>query len=78
MDNNHLLLLMIHVFRENEEQLLKVKPKKVVKSECLWHNCRSVRLMTLVKQLSDNDTEMPVSLTDPLFFWWGGEIVLTF
>lgn len=25
MDNNHLLLLMIHVFRENEEQLFKVK-----------------------------------------------------
>lgn len=31
MDNNHLLLLMIHVFRENEEQLFKVtsKPKPV-------------------------------------------------
>lgn len=26
MDNNHLLLLMIHVFRENEEQLFKVSP----------------------------------------------------
>lgn len=25
VDNNHLLLLMIHVFRENEEQLFKVK-----------------------------------------------------
>lgn len=24
VDNNHLLLLMIHVFRENEEQLYKV------------------------------------------------------
>lgn len=24
MDNNHLLLLMIHVFKENEEQLFKV------------------------------------------------------
>lgn len=25
VDNNHLLLLMIYVFRENEEQLFKVK-----------------------------------------------------
>lgn len=25
VDNNHLLLLMIHVFRENEEQLFKVQ-----------------------------------------------------
>lgn len=28
MDNNHLLLLMIHVFRENEEQLFKVKTER--------------------------------------------------
>lgn len=27
VDNNHLLLLMIHVFRENEEQLFKVSPR---------------------------------------------------
>lgn len=26
VDNNHLLLLMIHVFRENEEQLFRVSP----------------------------------------------------
>lgn len=25
VDNNHLLLLMIHVFRENEEQLFRVR-----------------------------------------------------
>lgn len=29
VDNNHLLLLMIHVFRENEEQLFKVRAQKL-------------------------------------------------
>lgn len=40
VDNNHLLLLMIHVFRENEEQLLKVH----LKQKCFSHQAISLNL----------------------------------
>ncbi|NWW82305.1 PKHM2 protein, partial [Climacteris rufus] len=35
VDNNHLLLLMIHVFRENEEQLFRVRGSASIKALCL-------------------------------------------
>lgn len=34
VDNNHLLLLMIHVFRENEEQLFKVTTETLFFIHC--------------------------------------------
>lgn len=33
VDNNHLLLLMIHVFRENEEQLFRVSSRNKNESQ---------------------------------------------
>ena len=35
VDNNHLLLLMIHVFRENEEQLFRVRGSPSISREGL-------------------------------------------
>ncbi|NXK88458.1 PKHM2 protein, partial [Formicarius rufipectus] len=41
VDNNHLLLLMIHVFRENEEQLFRVRQLPSVKGQLCLHQPRA-------------------------------------
>lgn len=52
VDNNHLLLLMIHVFRENEEQLFKVKTAFYTITFWLSPLCRACCLMKCCKAAS--------------------------
>lgn len=48
VDNNHLLLLMIHVFRENEEQLFRVRWSQSISHEGPLCACVSRGLRALL------------------------------
>lgn len=53
VDNNHLLLLMIHVFRENEEQLFRVRRSRSIsrKGPALFLPCPRAESSSLSTQM---------------------------